>query len=266
VDCVGRVSSITFPRMLTTNTARLHLVLAAILFSTGGAAIKATTLTAWQVAGFRSGLAARALFLLLPDSRRGWTWRTLLVGVAYAATLLLFVVANKLTTSANTIFLQSTSPLYILILGPLLLHERIRSRDVLFMAAVGLGLALFFIERGHMANAAGEQHIRESDLEKPQEGDDHPVGRRGRHDGQCERERDQQHGEIAGHHRREGRSLVTMRTEPPKADDGERPGESAHGGQDVSEHGVGGRCERRLALDEEEGEAESHRRHEENVA
>jgi DME family drug/metabolite transporter len=141
------VSSITFPRMLTTNTARLHLVLAAILFSTGGAAIKATTLTAWQVAGFRSGLAALALFLLLPDSRRGWTWRTLLVGVAYAATLLLFVVANKLTTSANTIFLQSTSPLYILILGPLLLHERIRSRDVLFMAAVGLGLALFFIER-----------------------------------------------------------------------------------------------------------------------
>ena len=133
--------------MLTTNAARLRLVLAAILFSTGGAAIKATTLTAWQVAGFRSGIAALALLLLLPESRRGWTWRTLLVGVAYAATLLLFVVANKLTTSANTIFLQSTSPLYILILGPLLLHERIRSRDVVFMAAVGLGLALFFIER-----------------------------------------------------------------------------------------------------------------------
>ena len=121
--------------------------MAAILFSTGGAAIKATTLTAWQVAGFRSGLAALALFLFIPEARRGWSWRTLLVGVAYAATLLLFVVANKLTTSANTIFLQSTSPLYILILGPLLLREPIRARDVVFMAAVGLGLALFFVER-----------------------------------------------------------------------------------------------------------------------
>lgn len=121
--------------------------MAAILFSTGGAAIKATTLTAWQVAGFRSGLAAIALFLFIPEARRGWSWRTLLVGVAYAATLLLFVVANKLTTSANTIFLQSTSPLYILILGPLLLREPIRARDVVFMAAVGLGLALFFVER-----------------------------------------------------------------------------------------------------------------------
>lgn len=133
--------------MLTTNAARLRLVMAAILFSTGGAAIKATTLTAWQVAGFRSGLAAIALFLFIPEARRGWSWRTLLVGVAYAATLLLFVVANKLTTSANTIFLQSTSPLYILILGPLLLREPIRARDVVFMAAVGLGLALFFVER-----------------------------------------------------------------------------------------------------------------------
>jgi DME family drug/metabolite transporter len=133
--------------MLTTNAARLRLVLAAILFSTGGAAIKATTLTAWQVAGFRSGIAALALFLLLPEARRGWNRRTLLVGVAYAATLMLFVVANKLTTSANTIFLQSTSPLYILILGPLLLHEPIRVRDVAFMAAVGVGLALFFVER-----------------------------------------------------------------------------------------------------------------------
>jgi drug/metabolite transporter (DMT)-like permease len=133
--------------MLTTNAARLRLVAAAVLFSTGGAAIKATTLTAWQVAGFRSGIAALALFLLLPESRRGWNWRAFPVGIAYASTLVLFVLANKLTTSANTIFLQSTSPLYILILSPLLLKERIRFRDVIFMAAVGVGLAMFFVER-----------------------------------------------------------------------------------------------------------------------
>ena len=126
---------------------RIRLVLAALIFSTGGAAIKATTMDAWQVAGFRSGIAALTLLLLLSGARRGWTWRALLVGVSYAATLFLFVAANKLTTSANSIFLQSTSPLYVLALSPLLLRESVRPRDIGFMFAVGLGLACFFVQR-----------------------------------------------------------------------------------------------------------------------
>ena len=97
---------------------RLLLLAAAFLFSTGGAAIKATALTSWQVACFRSGVAALALLALVPAARRGWTRRTLIAALPYAATVLLFVLANKLTTSANAIFLQSTAPLYLLLLGP----------------------------------------------------------------------------------------------------------------------------------------------------
>jgi drug/metabolite transporter, DME family len=126
-------------------THRLQVLGAALLFSTGGAAIKATTLTAWQVAGFRSGVAALAVFLLLPAARRGWTWHVLPVGIAYASTLVLFGVANKLTTSANAIFLQSTAPLYLLLFGPLLLREPVRRRDLAFMAPVAIGLAMFFV-------------------------------------------------------------------------------------------------------------------------
>ncbi|MGH7585251.1 MAG: DMT family transporter, partial [Gemmatimonadales bacterium] len=101
--------------------SRLELLGAAAIFSTGGAAIKATTLTSWQVASFRSGIAAIAVLALVAASRRGWSWRTLVVGTTYAVTLTLFVVANKLTTSANAIFLQATAPLYLLLLGPWLL-------------------------------------------------------------------------------------------------------------------------------------------------
>jgi DME family drug/metabolite transporter len=126
-------------------SARLKLALAALLFSTGGAAIKAAAFTSWQIAGFRSGIAGVVLWLLVPQARRGWTWRVFLVGVAYAATLVLFVLANRLTTSANTIFLQSTAPLYVLLLSPWLLREPVRPADVGFMAIVGLGLALFFV-------------------------------------------------------------------------------------------------------------------------
>ncbi len=131
--------------MPATQRARLQLVAAAVLFSTGGAVIKATAMTSWQVASLRSGIAAVALALLLPEARRSIRPRTLIVSVAYAATLVLFVTANKLTTSANTIFLQATGPLYILLLAPFLLRERIRSADVAFMAIVGIGLVLFFL-------------------------------------------------------------------------------------------------------------------------
>jgi len=126
-------------------SARLQLVAAALLFSTGGAAIKAAEFSGWQIASFRSGFAALAILLLAPAARRGWTPRGMVVGVAYAACLTLFVLANRLTTAANTIYLQATAPLYLLFLSPWLLKEPIKRQDVGFMVAVGLGLALFFV-------------------------------------------------------------------------------------------------------------------------
>ena len=121
------------------------MLAAAALFSTGGAAIKSCGLSSLQVAGFRSFVAASFLLIALPGARRGFTLRSALVGSAYAATLVLFVAGNKLTTAANTIFLQSTAPVYVLLLGPWLLGERIRRVDVAFMLAVAAGLSLFFV-------------------------------------------------------------------------------------------------------------------------
>lgn len=138
--------------MTTRTSARLALISAALLFSTGGAAIKATSLTGWQVASFRSGIAALALLLLLPAARRGWTARPWLVAISYAFTLVLFVLANKLTTSANTIFLQSAAPLYLAVLGPLLLRERVRRDEWWLMVVIGVGLVICF--RGESAVAA----------------------------------------------------------------------------------------------------------------
>ena len=126
-------------------TARLQLLGAALLFSTGGAAIKAAAFTGWQIASFRSGFAALALLLIAPGARRGWTRQAILVGCGYAACLTLFVLANRLTTAANTIFLQSTAPLYVLILAPWLLQEPVQRRDIGFMLAIGFGLMFFFI-------------------------------------------------------------------------------------------------------------------------
>jgi len=135
---------------------RLMILAAALLFSTGGAAIKACTLNAWQVASFRSGVAFLALALMLPSARRGFNLRTLAVGAAYATTMILFVLANKLTTAANTIFLQSTAPLYILLLGPWLLGEHIRRRDLIFTAAMAGGMSLLLLGQPPAAVTAPE--------------------------------------------------------------------------------------------------------------
>lgn len=125
--------------------ARLGILAAAALFSTGGAAIKAISLGAWQVASFRSGIAAVALLAMLPAGRRRPTGRDLLVALVYASTMMTFVLANKLTTSASAIFLQDSAPLYVMLLAPWLLAEPIGRRDLGLMAAIALGLACFFV-------------------------------------------------------------------------------------------------------------------------
>ena len=129
---------------------RAHGILAAaaaaILFSTGGAAIKMEAFSGMQVASLRSAIATFTL-LLWVRGRIRWGWRTCAVATVYAATLILFVTSTKLTTAANAIFLQSTAPLYIVFLAPLLLGERFRRRDLAFMAAFGVGLVLCFVGR-----------------------------------------------------------------------------------------------------------------------
>lgn len=123
---------------------RLNVVIGGVLFSTGGVAIKAATLTGWQLSCFRSFIAGVAVLLLVPNARHGWSWRSLVVAVPYAATFTLFTLANKLTTAANAIFLQDTAPFYVLLLGPLLLGERIRRNDIALMLALIIGLGLIF--------------------------------------------------------------------------------------------------------------------------
>ena len=124
---------------------RLQVLAAALLFSTGGVAIKSCQLASWQVASFRCGMAALAMWALLPRARHRWSARPMLVGIAYAATMVLYALANKLTTAANAIFLQSTAPFYVLLLAPLLLKEPSRRRDLMLMAIMGAGMALFFV-------------------------------------------------------------------------------------------------------------------------
>jgi DME family drug/metabolite transporter len=124
---------------VSTGTARLQVLAAALLFSTGGAAIKVEAFSGLQVSALRSGVAAVALLLFL-RGRLVWSPHVALAAIVYAATVTLFVLSTKLTTAANAIFLQSTAPLYLLVLGPMVLGEHFRRRDLVYLVAMLFGI------------------------------------------------------------------------------------------------------------------------------
>lgn len=123
----------------------LRVLLAGALFATGGALIKSCEFPSLQRAALRAVIAAITIFALLPEARRWPTRGTMLLALPYFGATCLFVVANTLTTAANTIFMQSTAPLWVALLAPVLIQEQPTRRDLLTMTGILAGMVLFFM-------------------------------------------------------------------------------------------------------------------------
>lgn len=131
---------------LTLKRSPLLLVLgAAAIWSTGGLFIKATHLSVFQLSFGRSLLAAIIIAIFTRREGFGINRISALTSVLYAALLILFVAATKLTTAANAIFLQYTAPVYVLLLEPVFYKEKFRGRDFVTVAACLAGMSLFFV-------------------------------------------------------------------------------------------------------------------------
>jgi drug/metabolite transporter, DME family len=126
--------------------SRLLLLAAAFLWSSAGAAMKLCQLSGWQIAGGRSLVAGSFLFIAVRDARRAPDPGVLATAVGYAATVTLFAVANKLTTAANAIFIQSTAPLWVVLLSPRLLGERPSRAELGTIPIYAIGLFCFFLD------------------------------------------------------------------------------------------------------------------------
>jgi len=134
----------------------LLVLVAAVLWSTGGVGIKSVDLPPLALAGWRGLFALPVLLGMVVVRARthatdGIAWRrsaaspAAWVGVAsYAVMVICFVVATKLTTAADAIFIQYTSPVYVALLSWPLLRERVTWRDGVACAGVLVGMVLFF--------------------------------------------------------------------------------------------------------------------------
>jgi drug/metabolite transporter (DMT)-like permease len=125
--------------------------LCAVLWSTSGLFIKLIDWHPIVIAGARSGIAA--LFMLGVRAARqkkagagseGGGLALWAGGFAYGATMILFVIANKLTASANAILLQYSAPVWAAVLGWALIKEKPRWDHWGALGLVMGGLFLFF--------------------------------------------------------------------------------------------------------------------------
>ncbi len=127
-------------------TAVLMLATTAVLWSLGGFLIKSVELHPLAIAGTRSAIAFIVIlgFVGVPN----FTWSKAQVGaaLAYAATVILFVAANRLTTAANAIMLQFTAPIYVALLAQRFLNEKNSALDWVTIATTFAGVAMFFMD------------------------------------------------------------------------------------------------------------------------
>ena len=123
------------------------LLAAAILWSSGGLLIKSVDWHPLAIAGARSAIAALVIGLAFRGEKLNFSRPQLLGAAGYACTVMLFVSATKLTTAANAILIQYTSPVFVAILGAWFLGEKPRTTDWITIAVVFGGLILFFLDK-----------------------------------------------------------------------------------------------------------------------
>lgn len=122
----------------------LLLLCAAILWSSGGLLLKSVQWNSLGIAGARSLIAALVILAFLGKPRPRRDPALLIAALGYAATVVFFVLATRMTTAANAILIQYTAPLWVALLAPSLLGERNRWIDWVAMVGIVVGLVLFF--------------------------------------------------------------------------------------------------------------------------
>src|SRR5512137_2601586 len=104
----------------------LAMAATAILWSIAGLFIKIIDWNPFAIAGVRSLIASIVIFLYLRHPRIHLSFPQIAVAIANAATMLLFVSANKTTTAANAILLQYCAPVLTVFVSAIFLKERTR--------------------------------------------------------------------------------------------------------------------------------------------
>lgn len=135
---------------MNNNTGYVKVSLAVIFWGTIGAFTRWSGLPPLELAFYRVLIACIALFFVLPRRERLLILHTkhslliILAGILFALDILLYFYSIKLTSLSNASLPYNLQPVFITVLAPLLLHEKIRTRYLFsfIFAVVGIGVLL----------------------------------------------------------------------------------------------------------------------------
>ncbi len=132
------------------------MLAAAFLFSTGGLLMKLSCWNPLTVNGVRNLIACGVIgtYLLLTHHKVRLN-KTIAAGaVCVISATTMYSVANRLTTAGNTVVLQYTAPVWVVILMYLLFRKKPGRLELSAIGIVLAGIICFFIDSlsvGHMA-------------------------------------------------------------------------------------------------------------------
>ena len=139
------------------HTGTLFVFLAALLYSIGGLCIKVIPWNGMSINGGRTAIALvviGAYLAVIRHKPRLNRW-VLLGALCIFGTNTLFSLANKLTTAANTIVLQFTAPVFVILFSALFWKKKPQKLDVAACAVVFGGVLFFFVDSLEAGGALG---------------------------------------------------------------------------------------------------------------
>ena len=121
---------------------------ASLCFSTGGLLMKIVPWNPLAINGVRNVIAAVVigLYILVTHHKLKFNFTVLVGAVSMAGVTTLFSIANKLTTAGNTIILQYTAPIWIVILMFLFFGQKPDKTALISILIVFAGILCFFFE------------------------------------------------------------------------------------------------------------------------
>lgn len=135
----------------------LFVFLAAVLYSIGGLCIKVIPWNGLSINSARNIVALVVVGGYIALSRHGLRLnRWIALGaLSVCGTNVLYSVANKLTTAANTIVLQFTAPIFVILLGMVFWKKRPEKLDLIACGLVLAGVVCFFVDSLEMGGMLG---------------------------------------------------------------------------------------------------------------
>ena len=139
------------------NRGTLFVFLAAVFYSIGGLCIKVIPWNGMSINGGRTAIALVVIgaYLWVVKHPLRWNRWVALGALCVFSTNALFSVANKLTTAANTIVLQFTVPIFVMLFSALFFRKKPEKLDIAACAVVFGGIVFFFVDSLEMGGGLG---------------------------------------------------------------------------------------------------------------